>query len=48
MITKIEKKHNLIPEDNKGYKTQPHEPNLNAKNNSISHIGKYQGYPITV
>ena len=38
MITKIEKNHNLIPEDNKGYKTQPHEPNLNAKNNSISHI----------
>ena len=41
MITKIEKNHSLIPEDNKGYKkTQPHEPNLlNAKNISInSHI----------
>ena len=39
MITKIEKKHNLIPEDNKGYKTQPYEPNLNSKNISInSHI----------
>ena len=38
MITKIEKNHSLIPEDNKGYNTQPHEPNLNATNNSISHI----------
>ena len=38
MITKIEKNHNLIPEDNKGYKTQPYEPNLNAKNYYISHI----------
>ena len=36
MITKIEKNHNLIPEDNKGYKTQPYEPNLNSKNISIN------------